>query len=122
MDDRGREIEGGLESAKSNAELLEKTKREYESVLAKARTEANDIFERGKKEAEQKKSAMLEEAKAEVADMIAAGKKSLEMEKSKMVEDAKRDIISLVISSTEKVAGKVDAAHADAIKRELSVL
>jgi F-type H+-transporting ATPase subunit b len=120
MEDRTREITTGLEDAKSNAEMLKNTKKEYEEIISKARIEANSIFETGKTEALVKKQAMLEEAKNEVNGMIEAGKKNLLNEKNKMVEDAKREIISLVIKSTEKVVGgKVDE---QVIKKELGSL
>lgn len=123
IDDRTKEITDGLENAKSNAEILKNTKKEYEEIISKARGEANSIFEAGKKEAEEKKTTMLEKAKAEVDAMIETGKKSLLSEKAKMVDDAKKEIVALVISATEKVAGgKADAHQEERIRKELSSL
>ncbi len=103
MKERGEKIAKGIDDAKNNALVLEKTTKEYEDVLAKARIEANNIFQAGKKEAESKKSEMLENAKAEVAEIIENGKKTLENEKTKMVEDAKKEIVSLAMLATEKL-------------------
>lgn len=103
MRERTSKITGGLNDAKTNAELLEKTKKEYDEVIQKAKTEAHTIFQEGKKEADIKKSQMIEDAQKEVENMIANGKKLLEGEKSKILEEAKQEIVSLVVSATEKL-------------------
>src|SRR3989344_3565452 len=79
MQERGEKISKGINDAKENSVLLEKTQVEYENVLLKARADANKIWEEGKKQAETKKTEMMEEAKAEVAGIIGNGKKLLEI-------------------------------------------
>lgn len=103
MKERTERINTGLEDATKNAELLKNTKKEYNDVLVKARAEANEIFQEGKKEAEEEKRKMLETASKEVEDMILNGKKVLEAEKIKMVNEAKTEIVSLVVKATEKI-------------------
>ncbi len=105
MKERGDTISKGVNDAKINAEILEKTNKEYEAVLSKARIEANKIFQDGKKEAETEKIAMLEKTKTEVASMIDIGKKNLQVEKTKMVEEAKKEIVTLAMKATEKLIG-----------------
>ncbi|MEK7219376.1 MAG: F0F1 ATP synthase subunit B [Patescibacteria group bacterium] len=103
MKERGEKIAKGIDDAKNNAVILEKTAKEYEDVLTKARIEANNIFQTSKKEAEVKKTQMLENAKVEVAGIIENGKKTLENEKIKIVEEAKKEIVSLAMLATEKL-------------------
>lgn len=103
MTERSDKIAGGLTDAKVSAELLEKTKAEYEAVLLKAREEAHILFQEGKKEAEAKRAEMMEDAKKDVDNLIANGKKTLEADKAKMLEDAKREIVSIVVAATEKL-------------------
>jgi F-type H+-transporting ATPase subunit b len=103
MAERTATITGGLNDAKVNKELLLKTQKEYDDVLANARIEANTIFQEGKKEALETKRTMVEKAGEEVEQMIASGKKVLESEKAKMIEEAKAEIVSLVVSATEKL-------------------
>lgn len=103
MAERSQNIEGGLNDAKANAELLANTKKEYDEVIANARTEAHTIFQEGKKESEAKKAEMLEKAKAEVDVMVQNGKKVLESEKAKIIEEAKGEIVNLVVKATEKL-------------------
>lgn len=103
MSERSQKIEKGVLDAKTNAELIENTKKQYEEIVSKAKIEANQVFQDGKKEAEKKKVEILEETKKDVEKMITDGKKTLEAEKTKMVEDAKSEIVSLVVSATEKL-------------------
>ncbi len=121
MKERSEKIEKGISDAKSNAEILDKTKVEYEEVLVKARKEAEKIFQEGKKEAEAKKVLMLEKAKAEVAVMIEGGKKNLENEKIKMVAEAKEEITDLSVKIAEKILGlKVDRSFDEKTMKELN--
>lgn len=103
MTERSKTIEGGLNDAKINKELLDKTQKEYDTILARAKIEAHDIFKEGKKEAEQNKAQIIEIAQKDVENMINKGKKVLESEKVKMVEEAKKEIVFLVVKATEKL-------------------
>ena len=103
MGERTTTIEGGISDAKANAEILKNTKKEYDGIVAKARLEANTIFQEGKKEALETKRTMVENAGLEVEQMILSGKKVLENEKVKMIEEAKNEIVSLVVKATEKL-------------------
>ena len=108
MTERTEKIEGGIQDAHTNKELLAKTKKEYEAVLAKAREEAHTLFQEGKKDAESKRAEMLAQASSDVEQMITNGKKILEAEKNKMVEEAKKEIVSLVVRATEKLLSESD--------------
>ncbi len=103
MNDRSNKIAIGLEDAKTNAALVEKTKKEYEKVLAEARAEANEISKQAKIDAENNRKETVKKTGAEVAQMIANGKKNLEAEKIKIVEEARGEIVALVVGATEKL-------------------
>lgn len=103
MKERSDKIARGVNDAKQNKELLEKTQKAYDDVLAKARIESNEIFQQGKQEAEKNKAVIIESAQEEVAIMIKNGKKSLDAEKEKMLDQVKKEIISLVVKATEKL-------------------
>ena len=106
MSERSEKIAKGVDDAKLNALVLEKSKKEYEEILTKAKAEANKAFQDGKKEVEAKRVEMLEAAKNEVAGIINNGKKALEAEKTKMVEEAKKEITSLGMLVAEKIMGE----------------
>ena len=103
MAEREEKITKGVTDAKENAQMIEKTKKEYAVVISNARTEAHTIFQEGKREAENKKAEMIEKTKEEVDMMVLNGKKVLEAEKNKMIEEAKKEIVSLVVLATEKL-------------------
>jgi len=103
MKDRGDLISKGVNDAKVNAEILAKTSKESEQILAKARIEANKIFQDGKKEVQAKQNEMIENAKIEVASILENGKKSLQVEKTKIVEEANKEIVSVSMLATEKL-------------------
>ncbi|MBI3888557.1 ATP synthase F0 subunit B [Candidatus Nomurabacteria bacterium] len=103
MAERSQNIRKGIDDAKTNAALLSETRAEYDAAIVKAKSEADKIFQEGKKEAEQKRTIMLEDAKKEVAAMVEGGKKTLEAEKVKMVEEAKSEIVNLAMLATEKL-------------------
>ena len=103
MGEREEKIKKGVIDANINLELVEKTKREYTDVINKARAEANDLFRRGKREAEARKTEIIEGAQKEVNLMIINGKKVLEVEKIRIVEEAKKEIINLTIKASEKI-------------------
>ena len=106
MKDRSQKIEKGVEDARSNAELLEKTKAKYEEALTQARREAQAIFEAGKSEAESKKALMLEVAQKEAEKLVQSTREKLKEEKTKMVAEAKREIVTLTLETTEKLLDK----------------
>ncbi len=103
MDERSNKIAQGLEDAKANSLTLEKSKKDYEDTLVKARAEAQKLFDENKKEALAKKESMINEAKAEVATILENGKKTLEAEKVKMINDAKNELASLAVLAAEKI-------------------
>lgn len=106
MAERSEKIAKGITDAKSNANVLNQTQKEYEETLRQARAEAQKVFEEGKKEALVKKEKMLSDAKIEVNTMIENGKKALEAEKVKMVDEAKNELASLAILAAEKIMVK----------------
>ena len=123
MAERKEKIEKGIDDAKTNAAMLKATRVEYDEVIIKARTEANTIFQEGKKEAEARKTLMMEEAKRDVEAMINRGKKMLEAEKVKMVEEAKGEIVSLAMLATRKLFGaKTNGAFNEKTIEELNNL
>ena len=109
MAERAERIKKGVDDAKSNAAVLEKTTRESEEILANARVEAHKQSQQSKKEDEAKAVAMIENAKKEAKEIIESTKKSLEAEKIKAVEEARKDITVLAMKAVEKLmASKPD--------------
>ncbi|MSU55544.1 MAG: ATP synthase F0 subunit B [Candidatus Taylorbacteria bacterium] len=106
MAERSEKIAKGVHDARQNAEMLALTKTEHEAIILKAKSDAQAIFQDGRKKSEAKRAEMLEEAKADVEKLIANGKKTLEAEKVKMVEEARMEVSSLVVEATKKILEK----------------
>lgn len=109
MAERSQKIAKGLSDAKRHAELVAETKAEYEKIITKARGEAVEIFQTGKKDADTKRTEMLETAKREVETLIKNGKMTLEAEKVKMIDDAKKEIVGLAMAAVEKLVSEKSA-------------
>jgi len=106
MDERAKTIQGGLDNAEKQKELLAAQEAEYEKRLNEARTEAANLMKEVKKDAETKRNELVEKAQLEVTTMIAVGKKQLEADKQQMLTDAKKEIVAVVLAATEKVLGE----------------
>ncbi len=106
MAERSEKIAKGVNDAKQNSEMLTLTKTEHEAIINKAKSDAQTIFQEGRKKSEAKRAEMLAEAKADVEKLVANGKKMLEAEKVKMVEEARKEVASLVVEATKKVLEK----------------
>lgn len=123
IEDRTKEIEEGLHNSKKNREILENTKKEYDSIVLSARKEAEGILKTTREDAEKKKREMLEVANKEVAILIENGKKSLEQEREIIMKSVKKEIVDLVIATSEKVLGEqVDNKYKDKVVKELGNL
>ena len=103
MKERGEVISKGVNDAKINAEILEKTQKSSEEILNKVRVQAKKLSEDSKKELETVKIAMLEEAKNQAKQIVDTGKKNLESEKLKMVQEVKNELASLAMLAAEKI-------------------
>ncbi len=114
MDERGATIQGGLDNAKKQEELLRNQEAEYKATLERANNDAAAKMKDAKKDMEAYRADAMEKAHAEVSALVAAGKKQLESDKAAMLSDAKKEIASLVISATEKVLGSTVTGAVDA--------
>lgn len=126
MNERKETIEKGLSDAKTNAQLLSNTEKEYTDALAKARQEGAGIVAAAKKDAEAEKARIMVDAKKSADQTIASGKAELAAEKQKMLDDAKKDLAALVINATEKVLegtvkGPIESALVEKSIKEVSM-
>ena len=116
LEDRRQTLEKSLVQAQETQEALARAEVKAEEILARARKEANDAFQAGKKEAEAKRTEMLEQTRSEVGLLIENGKKNLEAEKVKIVEEARNEIVSLAMLSAEKLLESKDLGSGAGVK------
>ena len=103
MRERTKKIEKGLTDAKKIEENLAQTKNEYGKKMAIAKKEANEIIEKARLQAEEKKQATIDKAKAEIGQIINEQKEQIQAEKAKTLKEIKKEVASLVIAAAEKV-------------------
>ena len=103
MDERGKTIEGGLQNADKQKELLAAQQAEYDATLSRARTDAANLMKEVKADAEKRRAELLAAAQGESAAVLESGKKQLQAEKQKMLDEAKKELVSLVVAATERV-------------------
>ena len=103
MKERGEKIAKGVDDAKVNAEMLERTRADSEKMLQQAKAEADAFFQKEKKEAQAERANMIENAKVEAGAIVESGKKALEAQKIKPVEEANKEIVSIAMLAAEKL-------------------
>lgn len=88
-------------------------KAEYESRLANAEKDADDIISEGRRRANKREEEIVAEAKEEAARILARTEKEIELEKAKAKDEVKQEMASVA----QAMAGKFIAEQMDAEKQ-----
>lgn len=107
LEERRRRIEEGQLNAEKIKKQLAESELRYEEIMRKAHTESKAIIEEARVAAEASTNKEIQRAVKSAEEIIAQAKESISVDRQRMVEEVKRDMITLVITTTEKVAGKV---------------
>lgn len=103
MDKRTADYKKMDEDTKSNLAKSEKTKEEYDRLLASADAAIAARQERARKEIEENNAVRIEQAEREVKQMIATTEQALEREHEKMLSEAQYEISDMVITATKQL-------------------
>jgi len=103
LDKRSEEIERGLKNAEDAEKRLNAVADEREKVIAAAKSEATQILEVSRAEAEEQKKDLVAKAKQEVERVVTQGKTQLQSEKESMLREAKKDIVEIAIAAATKI-------------------
>ena len=110
LEKRQKKIEKGLKDAEAAGKKLEESEEKQKEILKRARTEAKDIVEKARIQAEKAKSEIAVEAKVQAEKIITSAKAEIEQEKQKTIAEIKSEIGGLVVAAAEKIVGeKMDA-------------
>lgn len=109
MQARRERIAGDLASAEAAREQAEAVKKEYESQLANARTEAQEIIEKAVKQAEANTQAQIKELKEQLAREKEQARLELAREREKALQQMREEMVTLSVA----IAGKVIAKNMD---------
>lgn len=106
---REREIEGAIKKAREDREEAERLRKDFESQIANAQREANEIIAKATKAATTAKEQIESETRAKTAEMLENAQKTIEREKMKAVAELREEVASLAVA----VAGKVIEKNLD---------
>ncbi|HSH18048.1 MAG TPA: F0F1 ATP synthase subunit B [Candidatus Saccharimonadales bacterium] len=103
IDKRRESIEEGLQQAKEAREASEKAEQRVATMLAEARTEADDIIARSKTEANAQVAEAEEKARARADQIVKDAHTQLEADIAKARVALKKDTAALVAMATERI-------------------
>ena len=106
LENRENDIRSSIDDAKKAKSELELLNEQSEKVIAKARSEAQEIRLEAKQSAEKIKSDMQLDAQENVKKIKDEAKIQIEVEKNKAISEIQKEVITLTISIAEKIIGK----------------
>lgn len=107
LDKRAALIQESIDAAERSKSESAALLAEYRERLAEARTQADDIVTRARKNAEQFERETTEQSRERRAELLAQTEKDIEAEKRRAIEDIRTEVADLTIAATEKVTGRV---------------
>ena len=115
--ERQKLIDERFENAQKAQSDADSAKREYESKLANADSEAADIIKAARAKAERKSEKIVSSAKSKADEILRQAQTDAELEKKKAEADIKNEITEVSSLLTEKLLGREinSADHRDFI-------
>jgi F-type H+-transporting ATPase subunit b len=105
-------IEKSLDDAKKIEDHLSQLQAEKDRIVAAARSEAGQIVERARKDADVFVSKSREQAQSDAHQIVATATKQVTEMKDAVMSEAQSDLADLVVAATEKVVRlKIAGAH-----------
>ncbi len=106
LQDREDMIRTSLDDAEKAKVELERLNEESESIMAKARSEAQTILADGKAAAEKVKEDTVAKAKEQANKIREDAEKQILVEKDKAIADIKQEVVNISLSVAEKLIHK----------------
>ena len=106
LDKRAEDIENALSAADRAKEDAEKASQDYEKLVQKAHSEAQQIIADSKAAGERVKNEVESAAKEKAEEMIGKAKTQIEAESQKAIQEIKSSVVDLSIEAAEKILEK----------------
>ncbi len=106
LDDRRTRIEQGLKDAEQARRERDAAEQERIGVLVEARREANDIFNRAQKIAQETREADIAATKEELERMRTRATAEIGAEKQRAIADLRAEVADLAIAAAGKIVGE----------------
>jgi F-type H+-transporting ATPase subunit b len=107
LDKRARAIEDSIESAEKMRAESEAVLAEYRERLKEARSQADDIVLRARKNAEVYEKESADQARTKREELLQQTRKDIDAETRRAIEEIRSEVADLTIKATEKVTGRV---------------
>ena len=107
LDKRAAAIEDSLSAAQKSKEESEALLAEYRERLKEARTQADDIVLRARKNAETFERDSQDQARQKREELLEQTRKDIDAETRRAIEQIRTEVADLTIQATEKVTGRV---------------
>ena len=107
LENRAAAIEGQIQESENTKVEAEKSKAEYDKIIANADAEVQKIIDEGKAAAEKIKEELLAEAKSEASAIVDKAKADSEAEKERLASDLKGEVAELSLQISQKVASSM---------------
>lgn len=124
LDARNAKVEDDLNQSKELREKAEALMKDYEQKIEAAKTEALQIVDEGRKDAEENSAIILKEAQDEAAKLRDRVTNEIEQAKLKALAEIEAKVVDLTVQVVSEVMMKDidDSQHRDMISRELSAI
>jgi F-type H+-transporting ATPase subunit b len=106
FEDRRNAIEGGIERAEQAQAEAAQLLAQYQAQLAEARTEAAQIRENARAEAQRIIEELTDQAREESARIVSRGEEQLTAQRSQVVRELRGEIGTLAVELSEKIVGQ----------------
>jgi F-type H+-transporting ATPase subunit b len=107
LDKRAQMIEDSITAAEQSKADSEALLAEYRERLKEARTQADDIVVRARKNAEAFERESQEQARQKREELLEQTRKDIDAETRRAIEEIRGEVADLTIAATEKVTGRV---------------
>ena len=106
LDKRAEDIKNALSAADRAKEDAEKASQDYEKLVQKAHSEAQQIIADSKTAGERVKNEVESAAKEKAEEMIGKAKTQIEAESQRAIQEIKSSVVDLSIEAAEKIIEK----------------
>jgi F-type H+-transporting ATPase subunit b len=106
LEKRRAQIQQSIEDAESSRDEAVKLLGQYQTQLAEARREADQLRERARREGEAQKAEIVDAAHAQRDRVLKDTEQLVEAETRQALSGMRDDVVGLALTATEKVTGK----------------
>jgi F-type H+-transporting ATPase subunit b len=106
VEEREKQINNAIESAKRERAEAEKMLTEQKAAIAEARREAADMVRKSQAEMEKFKEQMMADARKRAEEELASARRQIQEEKAKALAEVRSMAVDLALSAAERLIGE----------------